>query len=306
MDLQLLSSSLLASHSRTFTRVQLMGAKAPRLRQVDLTDKLLNWACVRAMMQPADRMALAHSFILGQPRWYATLFEQRHQQVMEDAAAVFRSSSAAVRLHARRAMRPLHHGGGGGDDSEECDGSFCNGFCPFWDALVTTVPRCGQTWECSPTLPMSDQPGMPNQPLLLIRRASDEGRETRKVQEQAAADAAVQVAKHFLAVAEAAEPADSSRLRERPSSCSSFTSTSLTFHSPPCSPSTDLSDECVELSTSCSSILSLPAAMGPVLVQRCSVEANRGFEQLLDYSQAEVRDMFISHGEAAMYCLFRR
>ena len=54
-----------------------------------------------------------------------------------------------------------------------CDGRQCFGFCGFVDALIEAA-SCRILWDHSPLMSIADQPNVPNQPFIIIRRLHDE------------------------------------------------------------------------------------------------------------------------------------
>ena len=286
-----LSESLLAAHYRWLGRYHELGHGG--VRKPDLREKLQSWQWVDGMLTPEDADALIHSARL-RPTWFTDLFGCDYQSLLVDAVSALVAHTAAAFPAGEPSVALQRQGRDG------CDGRRCHAFCPFFRALLAAT-QAVQSWQRSPHWPLSDQPDLPNHPLLVIRHLHDD--DVAQRQQRALDAAGVRVARRLIGRLQRR----SQRLSDAPL-CSAGgaedgAAEDWTLPHPACPRLLAREDEgeewlCAPTSPPLSSsLLRLELSM--------SVQVNGAFERLLGHGQAELRHAFMSYGEAALFIWFR-
>ena len=249
------------------------------IASMHLRDKLVQMVWMSGMLTPSDLSKLAHAAPLS-ANWWQHYFHPRHHPLLLDCYSA---------LHFGRHNHSGDDSGGGECDGGSeasrgswqarkespiaraaaigaCDGSRCFGYCGFLLAMAEAA-SCRITWEHSPLLPLPDQPSLPSQAFVAVRRLRDDSLARRQ-------EALVDALCDRMALDVAA------RRRED-------------THSAPASAALDESDALI--SASHVTVRSLEVRM--------SVQCNAAFERLLGYHQSELRELFSESGDKALFGL---
>ena len=270
-----LSSLFLTGHLQwfsTLTESELSGLMA----RMHLRDKLLQGVWMNNLLTPSDMTRLAHSLPANR-NWWRKYFNP-HDRLMRlpyDHTPLFERLGEGWGC------------GGGGFEAERagvlrphglCDGRACYGFCVFLDVL-TAATSCRISFERSPLLALPDQTNAPNQPFIAIRRLHNE--DVTRYQE-------------VMVEALCRQMSDSLTLND--SSGAPHISEDEQYADSKVSRPHSEEDHTLAAPRSTPSSAPLAVPM--------SVQCNSAFERLLGYSQSELRQLFLAHGDAALYTLF--
>ena len=277
VDAARLSSSFVSGHLRWLSSLSAADLTS-LLCRMHLRDKLIQGVWMAQLLTPADLLTLSHSVPLSRT-WWQHYFQPACHQLLLDCHA--RDPLPFERAAVRRHCHTHSHGPAEAHRRRECDGTACFGFCGFLDTLIEAA-ECSISWQRSRLLAMADQPNAPSQPFIAIRRLHDE---TLARKQEALVDAlCTQMAR------------DMSLTAIRPGSTQS---TAVAAAARPTATHTTAC-ECGAVVVSVAERPSLPVQRVEVAM---SVQCNAAFERLLGFQQSEVRALFVSAGEKALYGL---